>query len=206
MEELITRLKEMRIKEVEPYLISRELQDKELMKLINYVLETGDIDDEDDLVVVEEFVSCCKYVYEKSGDFIPITDSQYDVLVDILNDHNIDIWEDQSLTSKDVGVHHRYKSLRGTLEKIYALSNDDELDNGSRRTLPEWIKSKERQLKELTGKEYDLSHAEVYYFPKFDGVSVIFEIDESGKMKRALTRGNTKTNEAKDVTLSRIHI
>ena len=38
MEELMTRLKEMRIKEVEPYLISRELQDKELMKLINYVL------------------------------------------------------------------------------------------------------------------------------------------------------------------------
>ena len=200
MEELMTRLKEMRIKEVEPYLISRELQDKELMKLINYVLETGDIDDEDDLVVVEEFVSCCKYVYEKSGDFIPITDSQYDVLVDILNDHHIDIWEDQSLTSKDVGVHHRYKSLRGTLEKIYALSNDDELDNGSRRTLPDWIKSKERQLKEFTGKEYDLSHVEVYYFPKFDGVSVIFEIDETGKLKRALTRGNTKTNEAKDVT------
>ena len=33
-------------------------------------------------------------------------------------------------------------------------------------------------------------------YPKFDGVSVIFECDKNGNVINALTRGDTTTNEA----------
>ena len=41
---------------------------------------------------------------------------------------------------------------------------------------------------------------DVIVMPKFDGVSCVFECDKNGNLKRALTRGDTKRNEAKDIT------
>ena len=98
--------------------------------------------------------------------------------------------------------YHKYKSLRGTLDKIYYLSEEDGKDvaNKSRRGLPEWVESSQRKIRELTGKNIDLWNEEVYVFPKWDGVSCIFEFSKDGKLERALTRGFTETNEAQIVT------
>ena len=95
---------------------------------------------------------------------------------------------------------HKYKSLRGTLEKIYALSEDEDMANESRQTLQDWVARCERILYEKSGFTGSLWDTEIYVFPKWDGVSVEFEFEDTYTLSRALTRGNTETNEGEDVT------
>lgn len=199
MNEKLQELQEMRINGKNPYLISNLLQDKELLKSIKSILDIGDIMDEDEIFLLIEYLRCCRYVYEKSGYYIPITDSEYDILYEILKDNGIDI--NDSKGEKNDKEYHKYPALRGTIDKVYALTDDEEfIKNDSRKSLDQWIKTKERQLKENGYDNYNLNKENVYCFPKFDGVSVIFEIDSNGNLQRALTRGNTKTNTAKNVT------
>ena len=97
--------------------------------------------------------------------------------------------------------YHKFPSLRGTLDKIYYLTEEDgeSVVNKSRRGLPEWVATSERKIKSTTGKNINLWDEEVYVFPKWDGVSCIFEF-KNDKLERALTRGFTETNEAQIVT------
>ena len=66
--------------------------------------------------------------------------------------------------------------------------------------MSEWVKKCEDAIYEKTGKKVNLWEEEIYVFPKWDGISVVFEFDKHNQMIRAITRGNTETNEGQDVT------
>lgn len=138
------------------------------------------------------------YNYDPDGGS-PITDYTYDRLYELLEDYNEEMIT-TPLIGRDRIASHTYKSLRGTLKKVYALDPDEKDGTRGRRSLDDWISECERLYKSETGNTINLNNEEVYVFPKWDGVSVVFEFDENNKLKRALTRGNVETNEAIDVT------
>lgn len=165
----------------------------------------GDINlNEDEIIKLKEIVDMCNTIYNYSGKETGISDEVYDILyekLELVNNGETDITTPMINNKLKVG-YHKYKSLRGTLDKIYYLSEEDGKDvaNKSRRGLPEWIESSQRKIKEITGENINLWETEVYVFPKWDGVSCIFEFTKDGELERALTRGFTETNEAQIVT------
>lgn len=182
------------------------LQSKETQEWISTFLDEhkGDVDlSEDEFQKLKEIIELAQAVYNYSGEDTGISDEVYDILyekLDMLQD-GIDMTVSIVDNKLKVG-YHKYPSLRGTLDKIYYLTEEDgkEAANKSRKGLPEWIAASERKIKEVTGKDINLKEEEIYVFPKWDGVSCIFEFDRFGKLQRALTRGFTETNEAQIVT------
>lgn len=165
----------------------------------------GDINlTEDEIIKLKDIVDMCNSIYNYSGNDTGISDETYDILYEKLEMTNS---EDANITTPIINNklkvgYHKYKSLRGTLDKIYYLSEEDGKDvvNKSRRGLPEWVESSQRKIRDITGENINLWEKEVYVFPKWDGVSCIFEFSKDGKLERALTRGFTETNEAQIVT------
>lgn len=140
-------------------------------------------------------------IYSYSGNSTGMSDSEYDIIYEQVQklDPNIG-FTTSIMNDKNMIGHHKYKSLRGTLDKIYALDEDDILQNKSRKSLQEWVDQSEKTIKEKTGEFIDLWEEQVYVFPKFDGLSVIHERNEKNELVRSLGRGDTEQNSAQDVT------
>lgn len=146
-------------------------------------------------------IQIAQFIYNYSGFSTGLSDQDYDILyemyINLGNDEIITV--DLPFDTKDV-VYHKYKSLRGTLTKIYYLRDNEVRKNPTRKYLSEWIKSTENTYYMKTGQKINLSEQPIYVFPKWDGVSTIFEFNPDGSLNRALTRGNTRTNEAQNIT------
>lgn len=148
-------------------------------------------------------VSAAQILYENSDKDTGMSDTEYDILYEKMMTEFVDsrIGISAPMVSDNVKTgFHKYKSLRGTLDKIYALSENDKTVNASRRTLDDFIKTSERKIYEKTGKVVHLIDEDVYVFPKFDGLSCVFEFSKDGTLQRALTRGDTSLNKAQDIT------
>lgn len=154
----------------------------------------------EDIQNVKTLVDCAQTIYNYSGEETGMSDSEYDKIYEMLSQVDDDIGITVPIVSSGKIGYHKYPSLRGTLDKVYALTDEDNLENKSRRTLDEWIKSSETKIFQKTGERINLSNEEIYCFPKFDGVSAIFEYSKDGTLQRVLTRGFTETNEAQDIT------
>lgn len=191
---------EKSIKNIIDIMHSEEIQSyiSEFMK----VYQTQKMD-QSSIINLENIVKATQIIYNYSGEDTGITDTTYDIIYEVLEMHTIYSDEFMTVPNPDKNVVlHKYKSLRGTLDKIYYLKEEDEKDmvNKSRKGLPEWVKSSERKIHEKTGENINLWEEDVYIFPKWDGVSNIFEFNKNGKLQRVLTRGYTSTNEAQLVT------
>ena len=150
-------------------------------------------------------LNCCQAIYNYTGEETGMSDPEYDTLYDYLAEFQDDVQigiTTPVVASKNKVTTHRFKTLRGTLDKIYYLDPEDEssVTNESRRGLPDWVATSEKSIFNKTGKHVNLWDEDVYVFPKWDGVSVIFEYDKNGVLQRALTRGFTETNECQDIT------
>lgn len=175
-----------------------------IKKYVNYLLRIA-LDDgaivEYDFHNLETLIYVLQtvYNYDPSGE-LPVSDYTYDRLYELLERCGEEMVTTPVVDPSRI-VNHVYKSLRGTLKKVYSLDETDEVQGSrKRRSLDDWIQECQRIYKNETGKEIDLNNEEVYVFPKWDGVSVVFEFDENNRLKRALTRGHVETNEATDVT------
>ena len=137
-------------------------------------------------------------IYNNSGEDTGVSDYDYDRLYELLNNSGEELISSSIVNGKK--GFHKYPTLRGTLMKIYVLDEKDKAVNESRRSLADFVNTSKRVLEEKLGHPVDLWGEEIYVFPKWDGVSIEFEFNEKNEMVRALTRGNTETNEAEDVT------
>lgn len=185
LDDVIEVLKIGRIQRYIQYLISKQTsgenigeEDYQNLYLIVYILQT---------------------IYTEADEESPVSDYDYDRLYELMKGYGTELITTPLLSNSHV-VQHTYRTLRGTLAKIYVLDDTDTAANKSRGTLTEWVKKCEDLIYEKTGKNVDLWEEEIYVFPKWDGISVVFEFDESNQMIRAITRGNTETNEGQDVT------
>lgn len=169
-------------------------------KLSSITKNDKEYNDEYYLKLYKVVLKICNYIYNNTGYDTGITDSEYDELLSYYNS----ISNDESIVGEKVNSdntrNHRYKSLRGTLDKIYKITDEDIIKNKSQKTLDDWVKQTERRYESITGKDINLYNEEVIVMPKFDGCSCIFECDEYGNLLHALTRGDTERNIAQDIT------
>lgn len=162
--------------------------------------ENNELLSEDEIELLKWILKLCNLIYNHSGEDTGLSDSEYDILYEYYKS----VSKDESIITESENsnntVNHRFKTLRGTLDKIYKITEEDVLKNKSQKSLNDWVKQMERRYFERTGDLIDLMEYDIIAMPKFDGVSCVFECDENGNLERALTRGDTKTNEAKDIT------
>jgi len=148
---------------------------------------------EEDIVIMGTIIKILQNLYNNSGVESPVTDEDYDILYEmyIMYTLNKDI-VGAPVIKHDVKIaNHNYPDLRGTLDKIHFLSRKEK-GNDKRKSLEEWVNGLENKL----GRELLESELNAKMYPKFDGVSVIFEVDKNGNVINALSRGDTKINEA----------
>ena len=151
---------------------------------------------------IAHIIRIAQSLYNYSGYSTGLTDTEYDKLYDLYialgGKELITVKIPDELNRKT--THHKYITLRGTLSKVYYLKDEDKDNvNKSRKSLSEWVKSKTNLLRD-NDCFTDLWDSDVYVFPKWDGVSCIFEFDADANLERALTRGDTERNEAQDIT------
>ena len=154
-----------------------------------------------DIQTIFQIINITQFIYNTTGEFTGLTDSEYDKLYEIMVMHGGDdvISAPLPKSTKKIG-YHKYPSLRGTLKKVYYLSDDETRTNPSRKYLSEWVASMETKYFDATGKKINLENEYVLVFPKFDGVSAVFELNSDNNIERVLTRGYTELNEAQDIT------
>lgn len=190
------------VEEVSEIMKSSDMKKKTYMYLHRDLISKNTPYNEEELHEIEMILKITQYIYNNSGMDTGLTDSEYDGLYSIIiaNDGSDDTSAPIVPNSKNLTT-HKYPSLRGTLAKIYYLNDNDETrTNPNRKSLMEWAASMQNKLYQSTGSKVNLLNEEVFVFPKFDGVSAIFELDEDGNILRVLTRGFTETNEAQDIT------
>jgi DNA ligase (NAD+) len=182
------------------------MQSPQVKSLINAYINKGKINSlipyfDEDLQNIYMIINITQFIYNYSGLDTGISDSTYDTLYSIMIANGGNDVISVPITPTDTNiVEHKYPKLRGTLTKTYYLTEDEERTNPSRKYLDEWKRTMEAKIYENSGKNVDLDYEEVYIFPKFDGVSGIFEFGKFNKLERVLTRGFTETNEAKNIT------
>ena len=185
--------------EVVKYMHTREMREK-ITKFTSLLDENDDaILTDDDVQELSSLVSIAYDMYRTPGIDPIMSDTDYDKLVDLLSmytgEHDTLIVSD----TMDEIRHHKYPMLRGTLTKVHYLETPKEQVNQSRRTLESWVQKTEKLYEEESGQTIDLWEEQVYVFPKWDGISVVFNFDEEGNVEDALTRGFTKFNTAESV-------
>jgi NAD-dependent DNA ligase len=181
--------------------VREELLSKDKMKTINYFIHrniiTKDTMSDSELSQLKAIVEILQILYNSGVENI-ISDSDYDVLQEMLIDVGIPRLTGSIEINNSSKISHTYTNLRGTLNKIYYLYSTQKQTNKSRKYLDDWIKSAELKYERNSGKKIDLNDARVICQPKLDGASAVLEI--SGDKKVWITRGDTENNKASDIS------
>ena len=165
--------------------------------LVNYYIYNEKEQTEQDTEIIGMIIKLLQFIYNNSDVTPPITDELYDQLyATMISDGSPDI-VGADVGSDRVKIYHQYPDLRGTLNKVHFFNNVEKSKNEKRQSICDWMISIENRI----GRHMTKEEGEITVFPKFDGVSVIFECDKNGKVERALTRGNTEKNEACEIPL-----
>lgn len=163
--------------------------------LVQYYIHYEKSYDEEDIEIIGLILKILQSIYNNTDYNPPITDEDYDKLYEIFHDSsNLNIVGATNPKNKIMGT-HKYTDLRGTLDKVHYYT-ELERGNDRRKSIEKWYKNIELKLgRKLTSIEEDVT-----IFPKFDGVSLIFECNPDGSVQKVLTRGDVDINEAVDVT------
>lgn len=168
------------------------LNDIKINNLVKYYTHVTEVFDFEDRTIIELIIRILQNIYNNSGVESPVLDEDYDILYEVYsNMYNDDIVGGKNPTSNKITAQHKYPDLRGTLDKVHFLTNYEK-GKDKRKSLEEWIKKCENRM----GKPFRTNEMEIALYPKFDGLSVIFECDKEGNVINALTRGDTDRNEA----------
>lgn len=164
--------------------------------LVSYYVNVVKDYDEDDKRIVEMMVRVLQEIYNNAVAISPISDEDYDKLYEInkeINERDI-VGATVGNTANKIISTHKYPDLRGTLDKIHFITNDEKKPGEKRKSLMDWNKSI-REILDTYGKDI-----EIEIFPKWDGISGIFECDHNGDPEKVLKRGDTDRNEAEEMT------
>ena len=157
----------------------------------------------------------CKYfllsldkIYQE-GYVSPLRDEEYDTALEIYLDHGGSmIRGDMSSNDK---AEHVYPDLKGTIKKIHFVSKAEKEEKSkvkSHKCFEEWF---EKRIEELVQKGYFSKkqegkyqafgpYVELGFYTKFDGLSVVLEIGEDGKVHSAITRGDKELGTGQNKT------
>lgn len=163
--------------------------------LVSFYLNIHTEYDDEDKIIISLAIKILQNIYNNMNIISPITDEEYDKLYEIMLDSSKSNIVGSKISTDKVTAFHRYPDLRGTLDKVHFFTNEEK-NKDKRKSIQDWYNSIVNKL----GRPLGENEKDVTLFPKFDGVSVIFECDPDGKVEKALTRGDVSTNEAIDIT------
>ncbi len=148
--------------------------------------------EETDVEGAVEIVKHLQYMYNVEGKEL-VPDEMYDELYDFISRNGVEVVGSTNSGTRPVFA-HSYPELRGTLDKVHSVTIAEKKEKGDkRRSLEEFINGVERKIgRPLT------SDDKMYVFVKYDGTSVIEEV-ENGTNVIALKRGDTTKNEAEEI-------
>ena len=193
-------LEEITNKRIQLKEVKELLEERDHWRTINYFIHHDEISREPlsdaELSQLQAIVDILQILYNSDVDS-PITDQDYDVLQEMLVNMGIPRLTGSIEINDAAKASHRYTILRGTLDKVYYLTRDENRINKSRKYLDEWIRSTEAEYEKKAGKPIDLNNETVCLQCKMDGASVVLDVGESMVW---LTRGDTKSNRASDVS------
>ena len=171
------------------------LEGIKINNLVNYYIHYDKEYDSEDIIIIELIIKILQNIYNNSEVIPPISDEMYDTLYEIfIGITNSDIVGGDVDNNREKDF-HRYPDLRGTLDKVHFITNEEK-GKDKRKSIENWLVTCENRL----GREFTKDELNVTLYPKFDGVSAIFECDRDGNTIKVLTRGNTKNNEAVPIT------
>lgn len=190
---------------ISPTSIPELVGDKRVQRFIEYIIRaSSNYDDIPDmyLVALQTLISILQFAYNNGVVDTGVEDTDYDKLYEAMTRYGLNDVVSVPLPSYvEDTEQHSYPDLRGTLSKVYFLTDEEKEASPipNRRSLPEWVKHTEVLYKNATGNEVDLWNEDVVIMPKFDGVSVVLEYDAKGNLVHALLRGDTSNNVTRDV-------
>lgn len=170
--------------------------------LVNYYLnlskEEIEIFDSFDEEIIELIIRTTQAIYNNADEHIsPISDETFDKLYELYREvAGIEIVGSVADTRNRKTSAHKYPELRGTLDKTHFLSNSEKKENEKRKSVQDWVKSIETKL----GRVLASDEMQVLLTPKWDGISAVFEQDETHTVQKVLKRGDTIKNEAEEIT------
>lgn len=189
-------------KTIKPIEINQFLEMNDNKKKINYFINRDKITkeplSESETSQLNTIVGILQIIYN-SGIESPMSDNDYDILQEMLINAGLPRLSGSFEINDNKKESHKYTQLRGTLDKIYYLNNDEKRTNPSRKYLDDWIKSTNNKYKKNSGKDIDINECVVICQNKFDGIGCTLEIDENGN-KIWITRGDTTNNRASNVS------
>ena len=171
------------------------LKEMNLERIVRYYINipTNQLDDLD-VFTIKKIVEITQYLYNNGDSETPITDEDYDKLYELLLHFNVGEFVGASVPNKKKKRNHKYTNLRGTIGKVHFVYNEEK-GNDKRKSIEDFINSIESKL----GRPMNKQEAIVRLQPKWDGVSTIFEIENS-MIQHALLRGDVGKNEAIDIS------
>lgn len=144
-----------------------------------------------DLINLKNFLLCLDRAY--SEDISPIRDEEYDTIHSIYEElSNGELIRGDMVSNNK--LKHTYPDLKGTIRKCHYIAESEKSSESikTHKSLEDWIRNC------LTKLSPNVSHR-IMFSPKFDGLSVIFEI-EDGRVKSAITRGDVDLGAGNDKT------
>ena len=148
----------------------------------------------------EILIKVLQYIYNNTDIEQPISHDKYDRLYALYIETNDDIVGAPSANNSDKDIrYHNYPDLRGTLDKYHYFRSSEKKEKDSRKSIEDWLGTIVRACAAV-GYNIRKEDLIVDIYPKWDGISGIFECDEDGAVEAALTRGDTESNEAIDLS------
>lgn len=150
------------------------------------------LNDNIDLDNMKNYLLCLDRAY--MSNVSPIRDEEYDRLHSIYEElsHGNVIRGDMI---SDTKVTHAYPDLKGTIRKCHYITESDRIKKSRIKT----HKSLEKWIIDCLNMLPTYESHKLMFSPKFDGVSIIFEID-NGVVKSAITRGDIDLSAGNDKT------
>lgn len=183
---VVDKLNEMNINGIARYLLTKENPDDEDAKLCYIIIELT------------------QFIYNETSIESPISDSLYDSLYELNRSiSNLEVVGSVFNSMGKVIANHSYTSLRGTLDKIHFIYDKDKGNEKNKKSIEYWLAGVRRRLVDEVGtaKANSLMESlELLSMPKYDGVSLILELDSDHIVENALTRGDTDKNEAVELS------
>ena len=133
-------------------------------------------------------------IYQE-GLISPLRDAEYDKLLEMYLDKG-GIMIRGDLSSKDTAI-HVFPNLKGTIKKCHYVTNEDKENNPSaiknHKTIEDWLYSSIEQLGITNNDPINIG-----LYPKFDGLSIILELDKNYNVLSAITRGDKELGEGQN--------
>lgn len=173
-----------------------ELEKLKINSLIHYFINLP-IEEDKELLgkVLSQLVKVLQLLYNNSGILSPTPDELYDALYEkmlLVTEEDI---VGASLMTGELAEEHKYPALRGTLDKLHFIT-EKERGNDVRKSIEGWKVKCENKL----GRQMTKDECHLILYPKFDGISGIFECNPNGTVNRVLSRGDTTHNLAVNLT------